>query len=73
MCSVCGYVHVSAGDLGSQRQQTMLELEMEAVSSRLIWVLGTEFGLPRRGGVNAFNHLVIFPALSTVIWALAMT
>lgn len=40
---VCGCVHISAGVLGGQKMALdLLELELKAVVSHLIWVLGIE-------------------------------
>lgn len=64
--SVWGYVHMSAGshrDLGIRFTQ--------GIVSCFMWVLGSEFGFPRRPG-RAPNHYPIWPALKDLFLVMAL-
>lgn len=56
-----GYVQVSAGTCGGQRQRITLELELQVVVVHLMWVLGTT-GFSARAAL-AGNHRAIFLVL----------
>lgn len=53
--SVCGFVHVIAVPMDTKNEWS-LELELQAVVSYLISLLGTEFGSLSKGVLCALSH-----------------
>lgn len=61
VCLCISVCYMYEGALGAQkRAPSLLELELHAVVTCLLWILGTEFRRSGKAG-NTFNHYAILP------------